>query len=177
MQKFVALSGRAGLPLLFVLLPFAGAPSAAQNTSGTQYDKGAEVTIQGFIVAGQEPETFVITHLVESPDSVSKMGKYGPRLYWLDKSVKDLLPLVGQTVRLSGVIRSVTESEVERSPGGWHGGVRVAIELPGQDVLTTPVNAGIQKKDLQSHEDLKITLLQFRVKELVVVSKTCMTIR
>jgi hypothetical protein len=151
--------------------------TAAQNIDGAKYDKGASVTVQGCVVAGEAPNTFVLTGLKEWPIGNSPMGKYGPRHYWLDKQADDLKPLVGQTVQIRGTITKVSESEVEREPGGWNNGVRVAIELPGPDVVTSPGNAGVGSNDLSNQEDMKITLLKFHVDELLVVMKTCVVPR
>jgi hypothetical protein len=158
---------------LIMGLAISATPSPAQNIDGAKFDKGASVTVQGCVVAGEAPDTFVLTGLKEWPVGNSPMGKYGPRHYWLDKQADDLKPLVGQTVQIRGTITKVSESEVEREPGGWNNGVKVAIELPGNDVVTSPGNAGVGRDDLANREDMKITLLKFHVDEMTVVMKTC----
>lgn len=157
-----------------LLLAVVASPAVAQSIDGATYDKGAEVTIQGCIVAGQDAGTFVITHLQEWPVGHSNMGKFGPRSYWVDTPAAKMSSMVGQTVQFKGTIKSVSESEIEREPGGWNGGVRVAIELPGNDVKTTPTRAGIAADQLTSRVDKKITLLEFNVDEVIVVLKTCL---
>ena len=162
---------------LIMALAMSATAASAQNIDGAKYDKGASVTVQGCVVAGEAPNTFVLTGLKEWPVGNSINGKYGPRHYWLDKQADELKPLVGQTVQIRGTIMKVSESEVEREPGGWNDGVRVAIELPGTDVRTTPRNAGIANDNLSNRDDMKITLLKFHVDELMVVMKTCIVPR
>ena len=151
----------------------AATTAAAQGADAAKYDKGSTVTIQGCVVAGEKPGTFVLTGVTESPVGRSPDGKYGPRFYWLDKTADDLKPHVGHVIQVRGVIADVEESEIEREPGGWNHGVRVAIELPGQDVLTSPRTAGIPVADRASHTDKKITLLKLDVQALTMVATTC----
>jgi hypothetical protein len=162
---------------IIIGLAISATPSAAQNIDGAKFDKGASVTVQGCVVAGEAPDSFLLTGLKEWPVGNSPMGKYGPRHYWLDKQADELKPLVGQTVQIRGTITKVSESEVEREPGGWNNGVRVAIELPGRDVVTSPGNVGVASGELASREDMKITLLKFHVDEMTVVMKTCVVPR
>jgi hypothetical protein len=161
---------------LAVALVIAGATTAlAQGTDATKYDKGSIVTIQGCVVAGEKTGTFVLTGVTESPVGRSREGKYGPRFYWLDKTADDLKPHVGHVIQVRGKIADVEESEVEREPGGWNHGVRVAIELPGENVVTSPRNAGIPVADRTSHKDMKITLLKLDVEALTMVASTCVS--
>ena len=104
----------------------------------------------------------------------SPNGIYGPRHYWLDELKADLSSHVGQTIQVTGTILDLEDSEVEREPGGWHGGTRVAIERPGRDVFTSPGNAGVNRADTRSREDMKITLLKLRVEKFMMVMKTCL---
>jgi hypothetical protein len=150
-------------------------PSAAQGNANAQPDKGAEVTIQGCVVAGESPGTFVFTRVRVWP-VIAVMGQYGPRHYWFDKTPEELGGYVGQTLQISGTVVEAEESEVERSPGleGGNKGSRVAIELPGRDVVTTPGNAGVPLADSASKVDMKITLLKVHVDKMLVVLKGCL---
>jgi hypothetical protein len=164
------------ISFLAVALTIASATTvSAQGTDATKYDKGSTVTIQGCVVAGEKAGTFVLTGVTETPVGHSPDGKYGPRFYWLDKTADDLKPHVGHVIQVRGVIADVEESEVEREPGGWNHGVRVAIELPGEDVLTSPRTGGIAVADRSSHKDKKITLLKLDVKALTMVALTCVS--
>lgn len=158
------------------LLGVAGAsPAAAQgNVDGQKYDKGAIVTVQGCVVAGENKDTYVFTGVKEWPIANSPMGIYGPRHYWFDMGPHDFTSFIGQTIQLKGPITQMKESEIEREPGGWHGGSMVAIELPGRDVHTTPGNAGVGRDHRPDRTDVKITLLKLKVEELIVVLKTCL---
>jgi len=141
---------------------------------GTKYDKGAIVTVQGCVVAGESKDTFVFTGVKEWPIGMSPNGIYGPRHYWFDMGQHDFGSFVGQTVQLKGPIVELKESEIEREPGGWHDGKVVAIELPGRDVRTTPGNAGVGMTNRPDRTDVKVTLLKVKVDELIVVLKTCL---
>ena len=164
----------AGVAALVVLS--AGASSAAPqgNVDGQKYEKGATVTLQGCVVAGEGKDTYVFTGVKEWPISKSPNGVYGPRHYWFDMGPHDFTSFVGQTIQLKGPIIDLKESEIEREPGGWNGGATVAVELPGRDVRTTPGNAGVGSDRRTDRTDVKITLLKLKIEELIVVLKTCL---
>jgi len=148
--------------------------NAQGNVDGQKYDKGAIVTLQGCVVAGEGKGTYVFTGVKEWPIGMSPNGIYGPRHYWFDMGPYDFSVFVGQTIQLKGPITELKESEIEREPGGWHGGASVAVELPGRDVRTTPGNAGVGSGNRFDRTDVKITLLKLKVEELIVVLKTCL---
>ena len=75
------------------------APAAAQgNVDGTKYDKGSIVTVQGCVVRGERPDTYVFTGVKEWPVGISPLGVYGPRHYWFDMGRHDFGSFVGQTI-------------------------------------------------------------------------------
>lgn len=121
----------AGLAALVALSAGASSAAVQGNVDGTKYDKGATVTVQGCVVPGERPDTYVFTGLKEWPIGNSPMGIYGPRHYWFDMGPHDFSSFVGQTIQLKGPITELKESEIEREPGGWHNGRIVAVELPG----------------------------------------------
>lgn len=162
--------------LIWMLTALIGSPQIAtpsRNVDGAKYDKGAMVTIQGCVLAAERANTYVLTGVKEWPPANSVFGIYGPRHYWLDKDT-DLSSYIGKTVQFAGEITDLRESEIEREPSGWHGGTRVAIERPGQDIFTSPGRAGVSRQDAGSHVDQKITLLKLHVNELLVVMPTCL---
>ena len=65
------------------------------------------------------------------------MGKYGPRMYWIDKTAKDLKGHLGHTVQLTGKITDVEKSEMEIKTGESGAGTVIEIEGPGKDVVTS----------------------------------------
>lgn len=161
---------------LAVILSLSAPAAFAQvSQDAARHAKGAKVTIQGCVVAGEKDGTFLLTHVTEAHGGSPGTGKYGPRFYWLDKTADELKAHVGHTIQVRGTIVDIEESEVEREPGGWNSGVRVAIELPGQDVLTTPRTGGIAPADRANRDDKKITLLKLDVEELTMVTNTCKT--
>ena len=164
----------AGLAALLVLSGGASSAAAQGNVDGQKYDKGAIVTLQGCVVAGEGNDTDVFTGVKEWPIGKSPNGVYGPRHYWFDMGPYDFSVFVGQTIQLKGPITELKESEIEREPGGWHGGSSVAVELPGRDVRTTPGNAGVGMDRRTDRADVKITLLKLKIEELIVVLKTCL---
>lgn len=164
----------AGLAVASSLTAGWAAGVAQRNVDGNKYDIGATVSIQGCVVAGEAPDSYVLAGVQEWPVANSPMGKHGPRHYWIDKGVSELKDHVGQTIQLTGKITHLEESELEREPGGWKGGTRVAIELPGRDVVTSPANAGVGRANVGKREDIKITLLKLKVDKLLMVMKTCL---
>ena len=65
------------------------------------------------------------------------MGKFGPRMYWIDKTAKDLKGHLGHTVQLTGKITDVEKSEMEIKTGESGAGTVIEIEGPGKDVVTS----------------------------------------
>lgn len=150
--------------------------AAQGNRKAVNDDIGAEITLQGCVVAGEGSGTFVFTRIKEWPVRASPVGLYGPRHYWLGEDAADFTDHIGETIQITGTVIEVKESEVEREPGltGGKSGGRVAIELPGRDVITTPGNAGVPLRDGASKVDMKITLVKLRIEKMLVVLKGCL---
>ena len=169
------LTTAAGLTLA-IGLAAAVSPVAAQgNMDGKKYDKGATVTLQGCVTAAEKKETYVLTGVREWPAGKSEMGKFGPRMYWIDKTAKDLKGHLGHTVQLTGKITDVEKSEMEIKTGESGAGIVVEIEGPGRDVVTSPKNAGVSPATRPNKDDIKITLLKLHIDELKMMSSTCST--
>ena len=169
----------AGLALAIGLVAGVSPVAAQGNMDGKKYDKGATVTLQGCVTAAEKKDTYVLTGVKEWPAGNSEMGKYGPRMYWIDKSAKDLKGHLGHTVQLTGKITDVEKSEMEIKTGESGAGIVVEIEGPGKDVKTSPANANVdmsKRAGIKSGEkDVKITLLKLHIDELKMMSSTCST--
>jgi hypothetical protein len=164
---------------LVTIVACATATLSAQKMPTSNLDKGDEVQLQGCVLQGEAPGSFVFSRVTAWPVAKSPQGEFGPRHFWLANAADHLHGHVGQTIEVSGTITEVRESEIERNPG-WNskGGRRVAIELPVGDVFTSPDLAGINDEGRPSKTDLKITLLKVKIDSLLVVMPTCLpTIR
>jgi hypothetical protein len=150
------------------------AVSAAQS-DGKKYEKGAVVTLQGCVVAGQNKDTYVLTNVREWPIGNSDMGKYGKRYYWIDKAGKDMKGHVGHTIQVIGKISDVEKSEIEFKAGENKMGMNVEIEGPGKDVVTSGANANVAIPAGQKagENDIPITLLKVKVDEIKMTAATC----
>ena len=127
------------------------------------------------MTAAEKKDTYVLTGVREWPVGKSEMGKHGPRMYWIDKSAKDLKGHLGHTVQLTGKITDVEKSEMEIKTGESGTGIVVEIEGPGKDVRTSPKNAGVSASARPNKDDIKITLLKLHIDELKMLSATCST--
>lgn len=157
------------------MLAAATVATAAQDPSDVRnFDKGATVTLQGCVIAGERNGTFVFSRVTVWPVAHSLNGEYGPRHFWLQNAAAKLVEHVGQTVQIKGEIIGVRESEIEREPGSSKVGNRVAIELPSGDVFTSPNLAGIPRSEAGNPQDMKITLLQIKIESLMIVMRTCL---
>ena len=121
----------------------------------------------------REKDTYVLTGVKEWPAGNSEMGKYGPRMYWIDKTAKDLKGHLGHTVQLTGKITDVEKSEMEIKTGESGAGTVIEIEGPGKDVVTSAKNAGVNPAARPNKDDIKITLLKLHIDELKMLSSTC----
>jgi hypothetical protein len=151
--------------------------AAAQDMSDAKnFDKGASVTLQGCVIAGERPGTFVFSRVTVWPIASSPNGKYGPRHFWFENSASKLAEHLGETIQITGTIIQLSESEIEREPGSSPTGNRVAIELPAGDIFTSPGNAGIPRSQVGNSEDMKITLLKVKVDSLMTVMRSCLPV-
>lgn len=155
----------------------AGISAAAQAppvNDAKNFDVGSTVQLQGCVVGGEKAGTYVFSRVTVWPVANSPNGRYGPRHFWLENAGPRLADHVGETVQFTGVIVDMRESEIEREPGISPVGQRVAIELPGGDVFTSPELAGIPAGQAANKEDMKITLLKVRVESQLTVMKGCL---
>ena len=160
--------------LILGLVTAAGvSPVAAQaQADGKKFDKGSTITLQGCVATAEKKDTFILTNVREWPLSTTEMGKFGKRMYWIEKTDK-MKDHVGHTIQLIGKITDVEKSEMELKAGESGNGFNVEIEGPGRDVVTSAGSAGVKPDSLPNKRDIPITLLKLKIDELKMVSSTC----
>lgn len=153
----------------------ATATVGARQVPTSNFGPGDEIQLQGCVVEGEAPGSFVFSRVTAWPVAKLPLGEYGPRHFWLADAGEQLSSHVGQTIQVNGTITDIRESEIERNPG-WNSrdGFRVGIELPRGDVFTSPELAGIGDGQRDSKVDMKITLLKVKIDSLLVVMRTCL---
>lgn len=161
----------AGLALAFGLAAGVSITADQGNLDGKKYDKGATVTLQGCVIAGEKKDTFVFGNVNEWPIGNSEMGLHGQRMYWIDKDSKAIMAHLGHTIQVTGKITDVKKSEIEMEDATKKEGLVVEIEGPGRNVETSPANAGVAVT--HGTEDIPITLLMLKVEELKMLSSSC----
>lgn len=142
------------------------------QADGKKFDKGSTVTLQGCVVAAEKKDTFILTNVREWPVSSTDMGKFGKRMYWIEKTDK-MKGHVGHTIQLVGKITDVEKSEMELKAGESGNGFNVEIEGPGRDVVTPSGNAGVKAENRPNKSDIPITLLKMKIDEIKMTSSTC----
>ena len=160
--------------LVLGLIGAAGvSPVAAQaQADGKKFEKGSTVTLQGCVVAAEKKDTFILTNVREWPVSTTDMGKFGKRMYWIEKTDK-MKGHLGHTIQLIGKITDVEKSEMELKAGESGNGFNVEIEGPGRDVVTPSGNAGVKAESRPNKSDIPITLLKLKIDEIKMTSSTC----
>lgn len=160
--------------LILGLVTAAGvSPVAAQaQADGKKFAKGSTVTLQGCVVMAERKDTFILTNVREWPLSTTDMGKFGKRMYWIEKT-DQMKGHLGHTIQLIGKITDVEESEMEIKAGENGNGFNVEIEGPGRDVVTPAGNAGVKVEHLPNKDDIPITLLKLKIDEIKMVSSAC----
>jgi hypothetical protein len=146
--------------------------SAQPQTDARKYDKGATVTLQGCVSQAAKADTFVLTNVSEWPVSTTDIGKFGKRMYWIEKTDK-LKNHVGHTIQVAATITDVEKSEMELKPGAHGNGFTVEIEGPGTDVITAADKAGVKMENRPNTDDIPITLLKLKVDEVKMVAASC----
>jgi hypothetical protein len=160
----------AGLAVAFVTA--AGMPATGQQADGKKFDKGSTVTLQGCVVAAEKKDTFILTNVSEWPASTTDMGKFGKRMYWIEKTDK-MKGHLGHTIQVIGKITDVEKSEMELKAGESGNGFNVEIEGPGRDVVASAGNAGVKPENRPNKDDIPITLLKLKIDDIKMVSSQC----
>jgi hypothetical protein len=160
--------------LILGLLTAAGmSPVAAHaQADGKKFEKGSTVTLQGCVVMAEKKDTFILTNVREWPLSTTDMGKFGKRMYWIEKTDK-MKDHIGHTIQMTGKITDVEQSEMELKAGESGNGFNVEIEGPGRDVRTPAGNAGVNVESRPNKSDIPITLLKLKIDEIKMTSSTC----
>lgn len=149
-------------------------PVAAQaQADGKKFEKGATVTLQGCVVMAERKDTYILTNVREWPLSTTDMGKYGKRMYWIEKMNDKMKAHLGHTIQLTGKITDVEKSEMELKAGESGTGFNVEIEGPGRNVVAPAANAGVKPESLPNKDDIPITLLKLKIDEIKMTSSTC----
>lgn len=161
----------AGLVLTFLTVAGMSLDSQAQ-TDNKKYEKGSTVTLQGCVSQAAKADTFVLTNVSEWPVATSDMGKYGKRMYWIEKTDK-MKGHVGHTIQVMATITGVEKSEMELKQGAHGKGLTVEIEGPGTDVITQADKAGVKMENRPNKDDIPITLLKLKVDEIKMVAANC----
>jgi hypothetical protein len=161
----------AGLALAAGLTTLGSLDAAQGNVDGKKFDKGATITLQGCVVAGDKKDTYVLAKVQEWPVGNSAMGKYGRRMYWIDKDAADMKAHMGHTIQVTGKISDVKKSEIEMEDVRKGPGHMVEIEGPGPNVETSARNAGVPAG--HGTDDIPLTLLVLKVEELKMISSSC----
>ena len=160
--------------LILGLLTAAGmSPVAAHaQADGKKFEKGSTVTLQGCVVMAEKKDTFILTNVREWPLGTTDMGKFGKRMYWIEKTDK-MKGHLGHTIQITGKITDVEKSEMELKAGESGNGFNVEIEGPGRDVRTPAGNAGVNVESRPNKDDIPITLLKLKIDEIKMTSSTC----
>ena len=104
---------------------FAGAAlvTAASKPTAEDPKVGTDITITGCLHAGDFPDTFVISNVVERPAVGAPVPRFAvpvAAIYWLD-STDGMKPLVGQRIDITGRVTKRRESPgkitIELRPG------------------------------------------------------------
>ena len=142
------------------------------QADGKKFDKGSTVTLQGCVVTAEKKDTFVLTNVREWPLSTTDMGRFGKRMYWIEKTDK-MKGHVGHTIQVIGKITDVEKSEMELKAGESGNGFNVEIEGPGRDVVAAAGDAGVKPESRPNTGDIPITLLKLKIDELKMVAANC----
>lgn len=159
--------------LVLVVVTAAGMTGTAQDQAdGRKYEKGSTVTLQGCVVAAEKKDTFVLTNVREWPLANTDMGKFGKRMYWIEKTDK-MKGHLGHTIQVIGKITGIEKSEMEIKAGESGDGFNVEIEGPGRDVVTPAANAGVTPGSRPNKNDIPVTLLKMKIDEIKMVAANC----
>ena len=167
MKKLFTAAGLAG-----AIVAAAGMTATAQQADGKKYDKGSTVTLQGCVVAAEKKDTFILTNVSEWPASTTDMGKFGKRMYWIEKTDK-MKGHLGHTIQVIGKITDVEKSEMELKAGVSGNGFNVEIEGPGRDVVAPAGSAGVKPENRPNKNDIPITLLKLKIDDIKMVAANC----
>jgi hypothetical protein len=159
---------------LFAVISLGTPISAEQFVDAAAFDKGAKVILQGCVQPTAERDAFMLTRLTEWPIASSKLGKYGPRHYWVNRRTREFKDNVGNTLQVTGVITDVEESEIELEPGMRTFGTLIEVERPDRHILAAPESVGLRLARHSPRTDIKITLLKVDIDQVMRVMYGCL---
>lgn len=108
---------------VLLLTTVVSSQTTSEHNKRTELSKGASVTIEGCVAAGEHQGTFVLGTVKEvTAVNVETLRK---RVYWLD-STYHIKNHVGHKVRIEGTVTDLERSEIEIDRAGGARGVVVA---------------------------------------------------
>jgi hypothetical protein len=163
------------LPAFAAACVLTALPAVAQDHAGhqaqTKLMKGASVSIEGCVTAGQKADTFVLGSVKEIPGVPVDTPQR--RVYWLN-SVKELRGHAGHVVRIDGRIDKLEQHEIEVKLGDAEGGAWVEIEGPGKQVKTAPATIGVGTAGQTAKEvDIPTTVIRLDVDKVTMLKDSC----
>ncbi len=146
--------------------------AAVTAQDGKKFEKGSTVTLQGCVTQAEKKDTFILTNVREWPIATTEMGKFGKRMYWIEKTDK-MKDHAGHTIQIVAKIDDVEKSEMEIKPGENGNGWNVEIEGPGKDIVAPAARAGVTTEKRPNKDDIPITLLKLKIDEIKMIAATC----
>ena len=160
--------------LILGLVTAAGmSPVAAQaQADGKKFEKGSTVTLQGCVVTAEKKDTFILTDVREWPLSTTDMGKFGKRMYWIEKTDK-MKDHVGHTIQVIGKISDVEKSEMELKAGRERQRLQRRNRGPGPRRRGAGGQCRRENGQSPEHSDIPITLLKLKIDDIKMMSSNC----
>ena len=134
---------------------------------------GDKVTIQGCVERAAESGGYVLSRLNTWPIATTPVGRFGLRHFW-SRSPRRFREFLGNTVQVTGKVKSMKPSEIELEPGLRRFGELVEIERPDRYLLVTPGSIGLNLDALDGRSDIPLTMIEIEIEEMLEVMSGCL---
>jgi hypothetical protein len=143
-----------------------GADDVAKD--GTPVGKDTTpVTIRGCLLAGTQPDTFVLKNVTDSA------GRAPDVIYWLS-STRGLKDHVGHTIEVTGPVVSVSAGEVEvKTDPSKSQDTTIQIKARGKEAKARTDADVAPDPDIKTKEQKAMPVHRIKVRSVRMVSETC----
>jgi len=139
------------------------------NKDGTPVGKDtAPVTIRGCLLAGTQPDSFVMKNVTDSA------GRAADVIYWLS-STRGLKDHVGHTIEVTGPVVSVSEGELQvKTDPSKSPDTTIQVRARGKEAKAKTTDAdGAANPDVKTKEEKTMPVHRIKVRSVRMVSETC----
>src|SRR6185295_17242133 len=143
------------------------ASAMADDTDKAVGGRYSPVTIRGCLLAGTQPDTFVLKNVTDST------GQAADLIYWLS-STRGLKDHVGHTIEVTGPVVAVSTGEVEvKTDPAKSPDTTIEVKARGKEAKARTNDEAAIGSDTRTKEERTLPVHRIKVRSLRMVAPTC----